>query len=164
MYIVLNLLLMKIMISKLLSYAAFQNVAIGGGANNNNNNNNDNNNNNNNISGHLYQKIIKLFVVYSTAILSTIIGTVFVFLWLLILNESDNIIYLQMTFRLSFYIDHIFNIICLLYQHDVADGLYKKTCCICHRCITNICQNMFHVSQTISNLQIDIRMESTQSA
>ena len=161
LYIIINLLLMKILISKLLLYAAFQKVAIRGSANSNNNNNI--NNNNNDISTRLYQTIIKLFIVYSTAILSTIIGTAFVFIWLLILNASGNVIYLQMTFRLSFYIDHLFNIICLLYQHDAADGLYKKTCCICHRCITKICQkNMFHVSQTISNMQCHI--ESTQSA
>ena len=153
-YILGNAFLIKILISKLLSYARlqkeFETTQIGQNATVN-------------VSVNLYQTIIKLFIVYSTAILSTVIGTAFVFLWMVILNGSDNMIYLQMTFRLSTNIDHIVNVICLLYQHDIADGLYKKTCCVCHRCITKLCQNnMMHVHPAISNMQSDA--ELTQSA
>ena len=151
-YIAGNAFLIKILISKLLSSVAlakeFETAGMSGSEH---------------VSDGLYQTILKLFIVYSTAILSTLMCYSFIFILMMILNGTGHMIYLHATFRLTIIIDHICNIVCLLYQHDSADRLYKKTCCACRRCITKWCQNsIMHVPPAISFVESDIA--SAQSA
>ena len=98
-------------------------------------------NNSQNKNVRLYQAFIRLMIVYTCAVLSTfMVIIVLVILFDIEANNHDIIFSNQVAiwFRLILMIDQTINICCLLFQNDSAIYFYKKACCLCHACVTQI--------------------------
>lgn len=93
------------------------------------------------IDSPLYHLFIRLTVVYSCAILSTILISIGILIVVIILQLVDSpplIGYFFMWCRTLLIIDHIINSLCLLFQIDTAIVLYGKACCLFHSCVIKI--------------------------
>ena len=97
--------------------------------------------NNKSYNSRSFELLVKLTVIYTTALLSTLI----VMLWntfLSILYGSDNISLANVVVtqvRLLYALDALVNMLCLLLQSENSQALYQKICLKCHVCMKNAC-------------------------
>ena len=108
------------------------------------------------INSREFQAFVRLVVVYSSALLSTIIMMA-VYTATGNIMKKNKVLYNQwaMWNRLLIIGDSFVNIPCLLFQNISAIKLYKKCCCICHTCI------MKHVERKI-NKDINNKIKNMQ--
>ena len=87
----------------------------------------------------MFEAFVRLIVVYTCSILSTIIV---IAIWVLtgFIFSTNIVLFNQwaMWFRALLIIDNIVNICCLLFQNKSALTFYKKSCCLCHSCVMKI--------------------------
>ena len=104
-----------------------------------------------NKNDQMFQAFVRLIVVYTCAIGSTVMVIV---IWVLTgFIFSENVILFNqwaMWFRALLIMDNIINICCLLFQNKSALKFYEKSCCLCHRFVMKIAQRRInhHIKTT----------------
>lgn len=148
-YIIGNILLGKKLFTNLFAYFQFVN---------------DNYKNQINVESKIFQAFVRLTIGYTVAILST--GFVIGILAICGFTMSSNATlfnYLVTWFRLLVILDHLVNIICLLFQHQTANQFYNKCCYLCHsRAIQCAKKRINKDVANIANQIQDFTIESSQ--
>ena len=86
----------------------------------------------------LFELVGRLIVVYSVALISTVITLcVAIYVAILVYYSYDETIgnVTNLFVRIIYTSEQLINSICLLYQNDMANKLYKRYCCLCHSAV-----------------------------
>ena len=140
-YIVISILILKLMINQMFQFISLFNS-------------NDNdiemkiNQNQDKMKNETFELIVKLIVLYSISLFSTLIIILFqIFLAILVRNEYysiGNIVNIYIC-RLIYISEAIINCICLLFQNKIAIKLYNKYCVVCHSLFKKYYMKRLHV-------------------
>ena len=111
-------------------------------------------NRNDKVNNVMHEAIIRLVVVYSLALLSTIM-MIMVYMMDAYFNTSDKfdssnnnssiIDYWHAYFLLFFLFEQNVNIMCLLFQYTFANKIYKRYCGVCHRFTKRLCHGCINI-------------------
>ena len=113
-----------------------------------------------NKNGEMFQAFVRLIVVYTCSISSTVITLAILMTTSFILSENV-ILFNQwaMWYRALLIGDHIINICCLLFQNASAFTFYTKSCCLCHSCVMKMVQR--HINNHINDKHLTITITTT---
>ena len=117
-----------------------------------------------NTNNAMFQSFVRLIVVYTCAISSTVIIVAIWVFSFFVFNAYENVILLNqwaMWFRALLILDNIVNICCLLFQNVTALTFYKNTCCLCHKCVMKIAQRRINHHLNITHIA-PIQTETSQ--
>ena len=149
-YIFGNILLCKTLISTLYAFIKYENE----------------DNTTLNKDDEMFQSFVRLIVVYTCAISSTVIIVAIWVFSFFVFNAYENVILLNqwaMWFRALLILDNIVNICCLLFQNVSALTFYKHTCCLCHSCVMKIAQRRINHHLNITHMaRIETETETSQ--
>ena len=93
----------------------------------------------NDINEALYHAFVRLIVVYTCAILSSVLLVCMILI--LSFVATINVVFANqwgIWYRIILLADHTVNICCLLCQHDSATHFFEHICCLCSKCANRV--------------------------